>query len=83
MLLQEEERSKKLKDFFIHLTIYEGSSNKDKLGRKGKKIDKAHMKVLQGKIQREKMSLLYQNWSFQKKKSICFESNLIKVSNNT
>ena len=54
MLIQEEGRLKKLKEHSVNLTFHNGaSSSNNKSGKKGKKKDKAPMKVNEGQIRKE------------------------------
>ncbi|KAL2246808.1 UNVERIFIED_CONTAM: Retrovirus-related Pol polyprotein from transposon TNT 1-94 [Sesamum indicum] len=54
MLVQEEERLKKIKEHFVHLTVNDGaSSNKEKPGKRGKGKENTPMKVNEGHVHKE------------------------------
>jgi len=98
MLIQEEERLKKIKDKSIHLITHDGASTSKSKSSKKDNVN-AHLKVKNGGVHKEKKCYFCKEsgqfkkdypkrkkW-FEKKGilyiSVNFKSNLVEVPNNT
>jgi len=92
LLVQEEEKLKKMKDHSIDLMTHDGASSSKANSRKK---DEAPMKVNEGRIKKDhkcffckkvdhfKKDCVYKKSWFEKYVYVSFETNIIEVSNNT